>query len=113
LPFPRMLDGDDAIYHTRGNPGRDDTYGHGPMFYESDYPSPPGPPTTELSSIPETDRSPSPRAVDNYLFDHFPQGHQSHPAIRDLEFGGYESVTPREMMHIPGQNQQSHGRRRT
>lgn len=107
LPSPRMLAGDDATYHTRGNPGIDDPYRQGPMFYESDYPSPPGPPTTDLSSIPETDRSPSPRTVDHYLYPPVPHGHLSRPAIRDLDFVGYGSVAPREIQHIPGKNKQS------
>lgn len=112
LPFPGFLAGDDATYHIRGNPG-EDPYGQGPMFYDSDYPSPPGPPTTDLSSITETDRSPSPRAADGYLFPSIPPGHLSHPAIRDLDFVGYGSVTPRETQHIPGKNKQNRRRKRT
>ncbi|QKX55302.1 uncharacterized protein TRUGW13939_02394 [Talaromyces rugulosus] len=101
LPFPRSLAEDDAAYHIRGNPGREYPYGQAPMFYDSDYPSPPGPPTTDLSSIPETDRSPSPRAFENCFFSSIAHGHLSHPAIRDLEFVGYGSVAPHEIQHIP------------
>lgn len=104
LPVPRLLAGDDATYHIQGNPGIEDPYGHGPMFYDSEYPSPPGPPTTDLSSIPETDRSPSPRAGDCSLPPSI--GNLSRPTIRDLDFVGYGSVTPSEILHIPGKNKQ-------
>jgi hypothetical protein len=109
MAFSRSLAEDDAAYHIRGNPGREYPYGQSPMFYDSEYPSPPGPPTTDLSSIPETDRSPSPRAVDNYFFPSIQHGHLSHPAIRDLEFVGYGSVAPHEIQHIPGKNSNAIG----
>ncbi|KAH8692002.1 hypothetical protein BGW36DRAFT_431239 [Talaromyces proteolyticus] len=99
LSFPRMSIGPDATYHVPETLGKEEPYDCVPLFYECEYPSPPGPPATDLSSISETDRSPSPGNFAAYSLNPIQHGHMFEPSIQD--FDGYGSVTPREVEHYP------------
>jgi hypothetical protein len=97
-----------TTYHLTGAFGEDSGF-YGVVSSDFDHPPPFRVAAADLSSISETDRSPSPQAYIHYGFSDIHAvdvdgTHRSFPRVcRDNDSAGYGSVMPRDVQHVHGE----------